>query len=204
MSVPAIDWTDPAAVAACVEAHRPRLMAFVEQRMSPGLKQRLDADDILQEVCLAAVQPASGKAGIVAGQREPFGWLCHVAEQRVIDAHRRYFVAAKRDGHREVSLDAPRATDQAAGDAGGIASMLAVSMTTPSQALSRDAKEYRLRLLIDGLPDEQREAIRLRYVDGLATRDIAERIGKSDGAVRVMLSRALHRLQSAFPDAAAE
>jgi RNA polymerase sigma-70 factor (ECF subfamily) len=73
--------------------------------------------------------------------------------------------------------------------------MLAVSMTTPSQALSRDAKEYRLAQAIETLPPEQRDAIRMRYVDGLATKEIAERMGKSDVAVRVMLSRTIQRLQ---------
>ena len=186
-------WSDREAVAACVEAHRPRLLAFIAQRMSPGLRQRLDPDDIVQEVSLAAVRPAGATApeGL---PRDPFGWLCHVAEQRIIDAHRRHFGAAKRDAAREVSIDAPR-RGSTADDAGGLASMLAVSMTTPSQALSRDAKEYHLRQAIEALPPEQREAIRLRYVDGLATRDIAERLGKSDVAVRVMLSRIVQKLQ---------
>jgi hypothetical protein len=78
-----------------------------------------------------------------------------VAEQRIIDAHRRHFGAAKRDAAREVSIDAPR-HGSTADDAGGLASMLAVSMTTPSQALSRDAKEYHLRQAIEALPPEQR------------------------------------------------
>jgi RNA polymerase sigma-70 factor (ECF subfamily) len=186
-------WSDREAVAACVEAHRPRLLAFIAHRMSPGLRQRLDPDDIVQEVSLAAVRPA-GATAPEGPPRDPFGWLCHVAEQRIIDAHRRHFGAAKRDAAREVSIDAPR-RGSTADDAGGLASMLAVSMTTPSQALSRDAKEYHLRQAIEALPPEQREAIRLRYVDGLATRDIAERLGKSDVAVRVMLSRIVQKLQ---------
>jgi DNA-directed RNA polymerase specialized sigma24 family protein len=35
-------------------------------------------------------------------------------------------------------------------------------------------------------------------VDGLATRDIAERLGKSDVAVRVLLSRTVQKLQELF------
>lgn len=186
-------WTDPQAVAACVQAHRPRLLAFIEHRMGAGLRQRLDPDDIVQEVSLAAVRPAGAEVD-EARQREAFGWLCHVAEQRIIDAHRRHFGAAKRDAAREVSIDAPRRA--ADGDeAGGLASLLAVSMTTPSQAMSREAKEYRLAQAVESLPEEQRQAIRLRYVDGLSTREIADRIGKSDVAVRVMLSRTVHKLQ---------
>ena len=100
-------WTDPEAVAACVEAHRPRLLAFVAHRMGPALRQRLDPEDIVQEVSLAAVRPAHAPTPAEAHEREPFGWLCHVAEQRIIDAHRRYFATAKRDAGREVSIDRP-------------------------------------------------------------------------------------------------
>ena len=81
-----IRWSDPEAVAACVQAHRPRLLAFVEHRMGPGLRQRLDPDDIVQEVSLAAVRPANAPPDEAAPQRDPFNWLCHVAEQRIIDA----------------------------------------------------------------------------------------------------------------------
>jgi RNA polymerase sigma-70 factor (ECF subfamily) len=111
-----------------------------------------------------------------------------------VDAHRRYFGAAKRDAGREISIDAPL-RNAAGDDPGGFASLLAVSMTTPSQALSRDAKEYRLARAVESLPPEQRDAVRLRYVDGLPTKEIAERLGKSDVAVRVMLSRTVQKLQ---------
>jgi RNA polymerase sigma-70 factor (ECF subfamily) len=180
-------------VAACVEAHRPRLVAFIAQRMSPGLRQRLDPDDIVQEVSLAAVRPA-GATAPEGPPRDPFSWLCHVAEQRIVDAHRRHFGAAKRDAGREISIDAPL-RNAADDDPGGFASLLAVSMTTPSQALSRDAKEYRLARAVESLPPEQRDAVRLRYVDGLPTKEIAERLGKSDVAVRVLLSRTVQKLQ---------
>jgi RNA polymerase sigma-70 factor, ECF subfamily len=37
--------------------------------------------------------------------------------------------------------------------------------------------------------------LRLRYVDNLATKEIAVKIGKTDGAVRVMLTRCVAKLQ---------
>lgn len=45
------------------------------------------------------------------------------------------------------------------------------------------------------LSGDQQAATRMRGVDGMATQDIAERIGKSDVAVRVMLSRTVQKLQ---------
>jgi RNA polymerase sigma-70 factor (ECF subfamily) len=45
------------------------------------------------------------------------------------------------------------------------------------------------------LTGEQREAVQLRYFEGMPSKKIAERMGKTDGAVRVMLTRSLGRLQ---------
>jgi RNA polymerase sigma-70 factor (ECF subfamily) len=45
------------------------------------------------------------------------------------------------------------------------------------------------------LPDDQQEGLRLRYVENLPTKQIAERLGKTDAAVRVMLTRSLKKLQ---------
>ncbi len=68
-------------------------------------------------------------------------------------------------------------------------------MTTPTQALSRKGRESRLFEALASLPSEQRDALRLRYIEGLPSKEIAARLGKSDGAVRVMLTRSLDRLQ---------
>ena len=48
---------------------------------------------------------------------------------------------------------------------------------------------------IEGLPEEAQEALRLRYMHGMATKQIAEELGKSDAAIRVLLSRTLKRLE---------
>jgi RNA polymerase sigma-70 factor (ECF subfamily) len=183
-----IHWDDPEAVAACVETLRPRLLEFIARRMSAALRQRVDPDDIVQEVSLAAVRPA----GAPPMTREPFGWLCHVAEQRIIDTHRRLLATAKRGGGRVASIDAFEGGDATGG---GLASILAASLTSPSIAMSREAREARLSAAVAALPDLQREVIHMRYVEGLATRDIAERLGKSDVAIRVMLSRTIKTLE---------
>jgi RNA polymerase sigma-70 factor (ECF subfamily) len=73
--------------------------------------------------------------------------------------------------------------------------LLVLTMTTASQAFSRDQKQIQLQHALEKMPPEQRDALRMRYIEGLPSKQIAERLGKSDGAVRVMLSRALGRLQ---------
>ena len=123
--------------------------------------------------------------------RDPFRLLCQLAEQRIIDAHRHHVGAQKRSAAREVSMDAP----VAGGDGFGFINMLIASMTSPSQAFSRDQKEFQLQQAIAELNDEQREVLRLRFIEGLPTKEIANRIGKSDGAIRVTLTRTVAHLQ---------
>ena len=120
---------------------------------------------------------------------EPFGWLCHLAEQCIVDGHR-HFSAGKRASSREMSGNIP--VGEGSQD---LVALLAASMTTPTQAVVRNEREQRLLDALATFPDEHREVLRLRYVDGLATKDIAARVHKSDVAIRVLLSRLIHRLQ---------
>ena len=82
----------------------------------------------------------------------------------------------------------------------GFINLLVASMTSPSQAFSRDQKEFRLQQAVASLSEDQREALRLRYVDGWPTKEIAEHLGKTDGAIRVLLTRTLSRLQELLSD----
>jgi RNA polymerase sigma-70 factor (ECF subfamily) len=180
---------DGEALAAFIAARRAPLMAYVERRLGAGLRRKLEPEDVLQDISAEAVR-ALPTIGVAA--REPFAWLCQLAERRIIDAHRRFFGAAKRDAGREVSIDKATPDESRA----QVVDMLVASMTTASQIFSRNVRQERLSEALASLPDEQREALRLRYVEGLPSKQIADQLGKSDGAIRVMLTRSLNRLQT--------
>jgi RNA polymerase sigma-70 factor (ECF subfamily) len=178
---------DEQALGEYLTLRRPQLSAFIERRLGAALRRKVEPDDLFQETSAEAVRTL---AQTDFAQREVFGWLCQIAERRIIDAHRKYIASQKRDAGREVSIHGTPDTSR-----GGLIDLLVASMTTASQAFSRDQKQIRLLSALENLPAEQREALRLRYVDGLPSKDIAERLGKTDGAVRVMLTRSLARLQ---------
>jgi len=171
---------------------RPQLMAYIQRQLGSRLRQKVEPEDIFQETSIDALRRLEEFSQL---EREPFGWLCQIAEHRLIDAHRRFFQSQKRAGEREVSIDGPRDDD-----GGRFAELLVASMTTPSAAFSRNHKEFRLQSAMSELPEETREILRLRYVEGLPTKDIAARIGKSDGAVRVLLTRSVQKLQEQLGD----
>ena len=178
---------DPEALAAFLQSHRPQLMAFIERQLGTALRRKVEPDDVFQEASAEAVRALPAAE---FGDREPFSWLCQIAERRIIDLHRRFFGAQKRDAGREVSLGSNSSDTQQA----GLINLLVASLTTPSQAFSRNAREEKLLAALDKLPAEQREALRLRYIESLPSKQIAERLGKSDAAVRVMLTRSLKKL----------
>ncbi len=180
---------DGDALADYINQFRPQLMAYIERQLGSALRRKVEAEDIFQEASADAVRSL---ADVDLEQREPFSWLCQICERRIIDAHRHYFGAQKRDAGREVPLGSPGGDSQNA----GLINMLVNSMTTPSQAFSRNARELRLLGALEQLPDDQQEAIRLRYIENLPSKQIAEKLGKSDAATRVMLTRSLKKLES--------
>ena len=62
-------------------------------------------------------------------------------------------------------------------------------------AAVRGERQQRLEACLARLPEVSRQVLRLRYGEGLPTRAVAERVGKSHAAVRVLLSRTLQELQ---------
>src|SRR5262249_55645970 len=106
--------------------------------------------------------------------------------------------ARKRDAEREVSAHAAPADASRE-----LIDLLAASLTSASQALARNERQQMLNEALAQLPAETRDVLRWRYVEGLPTKGIADRIGRWDGAVRVMLTRTLHKLQQLLgPEAA--
>lgn len=180
-----------------IDDHRNQLRAWVERNLGPALRTRVEPDDILQETALTAV--SSLEQFLVPG-RDPFRLLCQMIEQRIIDAHRYHVAAQKRSAAKEVPMGGRGDSD----DGPGFMDLLVASMTSPSAAFSRNQKELRLQLALQELTEEQRLTIRLRFVEGLPTKDIAEQIGKSDGAVRVLLSRTIAQLQERLAETPAD
>jgi len=175
---------EEAALVEFLQANEPALLAFIRSRIGSQLQKKVEPEDILQEASMEAVRTLPQTD---LSQWDPLNWLFQICERKIIDSHRRYFASQKRDARREAAI--PDGSEAA-----GLADLLAASMTTPSAAFSRDQRQLAVLAALDVLPEEQREALRLRYLVGLSSKEIAKKLGKNDGATRVMISRALSRL----------
>jgi RNA polymerase sigma-70 factor (ECF subfamily) len=183
---------DAQALAELIDAERNRLVGFTKSIMSAKLLSMVEPEDLIQEVAAAAL---AGLETAPLDRYEPIQWLQELCRRRVVDAHRFHFGAQRRDAGRVQSM-------HAAGDdgAGGFEAFLAASITSPSAAFSRDVRVQRMHEAVGDLSDEARAAIHMRYAEGLPTKEIAAKLGKTDVAIRVLLSRSVRVLEQQLDD----
>ena len=158
--------------------HRKDLLAFVTSRLGPGLRAGLDPADIVQNTFLKAFQ------GLDRFQRrgpDSFRrWLFAIAEHLIRNSSRKR--SASSVSLQRLSLET------------------AASGPSPSQALRREERFQRLQKAMEGLSPDHRRVIELAWIEGRKIQDIAERMQRSPGAVKQLLSRALEQLKSRFGD----
>jgi RNA polymerase sigma-70 factor (ECF subfamily) len=181
---------DREALAALYSVHRDRLRRWVALRLDPRVRGRLSPSDVVQEVYLAAEQ----RLGHFRDQPEmPFAvWVRLLANQRLIEAHRRHLVAGARDATREVTIDRPSPTASAA----DLADRLAGDLTSPSQAAVRNEVQGLLVGAIEAMDPLDREVLALRHFDELTNDEVAQLLDISKGTASKRYVRALARLRS--------
>jgi RNA polymerase sigma-70 factor (ECF subfamily) len=134
---------DAAAVDGLLDRHRDALRRIIELRMDQALERRVDASDIVQDVLVEANRRLDD---YLADPKLPFHlWLRQMAKDRLIDAHRRHRVAARRSLDREQSLHAPAMGEQSSMDLGGL---LPDRELTPAAAATRHELEQRFSAAI--------------------------------------------------------
>ncbi|ORV14895.1 sigma-70 family RNA polymerase sigma factor [Mycobacterium celatum] len=156
-----------------VETIRPIVLRYCRARVGTVERGGLSADDVAQEVCLAAITalPRYRDRG------RPFlAFVYGIAAHKVADAHR----AAGRD----LSYPAESLPERRSVEAG------------PEEMAIEADSVTRMNELLEVLPDKQREILILRVVVGLSAEETATAVGSSAGAVRVAQHRALARLKS--------
>lgn len=129
------------------------------------------AEDLTQETYLSlARQLHQGRI-----PPDPFAWLIHVARNKLIDHYRRV--------ERQRKRFTPWIEDD-------------VLPADPATPLNQVHDQDQIRAALAVLPDSQRLAIALFYLDDLTLGQIAEHLGKTPSAVESLLARGRANLRT--------
>lgn len=186
---------DESALAELFTMHKQRLWQLVNFRLDARLRQRLDADDVLQETWAAAAArlQSFGEGGF----KSSFLWLRLIALQTLTDLHRRHVGAQRRDAGREVGLHQayPEATSAS------LAAVLAGSGTSPSRAAARGELVAAAGRAIGQLSPDDQEILALRHFEELTNGEAARVLNVTEKTASIRYIRALRRLREALAQA---
>ena len=178
-----IDVSDPAIVA----SYEPYLRMLARTQARKAYQAKIGASDMVQQAMLQAVQGLDGFRG--STEAEFRGWLRQILARHLChldrDLHR-----DKRDIRREQSMEQKLAQSSMR-----LEGLLAGEGPTPSQNVAFSENVLKVADAVDRLPESQREAIRMHYLEGMKLAEVAEALGKTTGAVAGLLHRGMKTLR---------
>jgi RNA polymerase sigma-70 factor (ECF subfamily) len=169
-----------------LERYGSLLSLLARLHFPPQLRSKLGESDVVQETLCLAHQ----NLGQFRGQTpaELIAWLRRILAN-VLAGKLRDFHAACRDVRRERSLEAELEESSIRLE------RLAASDPTPSERLMHDEQLCRLADVLAGLPDDQRQAVEMKYLRSDTVEAIARVMGRSEAAVSSLIQRGLKNLR---------
>jgi RNA polymerase sigma-70 factor (ECF subfamily) len=174
--------------AARFERYRGWLVALARLQVDEGFRGKFDPSDAAQQTLLEAVRAGPDFRGTTEG--ELLAWLRQILAHVLAHEFRRYKGTKARDVAREVSLE--QSLERSSLRLGAV---LAAGGSSPSHHAARVEEGVRLAQILARLSPDDREVILLRNVEGLPHDEVARRMGRTPGAVRMLWARALGRLK---------
>jgi RNA polymerase sigma-70 factor, ECF subfamily len=167
-----------------------RLMA--RALVGATLKLQLDSSDLVQEAFLEAHRDFMQFEG--STEAELLAWLRRILARNLADGAR-YQKAALRDHRRQQSLESLLEQSSLS-----VQEALAAAAPTASAVAAQRERAVLLADALESLPADYREVVILRNLEGLKFGEVATRMGRTSGAVRMLWARAIERLSEALED----
>lgn len=171
-----------------LQRYRPWLLLLARMEIDGQFQGKFDASDVVQQTMLEAVRGLPKFRG--GTEAEMLAWLRQVLAHVLAHEIRRYRGTQQRNVGREVSLE-----QSLTQSATRLRDMMVAPGTSPSGQAVRHEQEVLLAEVLSRLPADYREVIVLRNLQGLDHEEVAKRMGRSSGAVRMLWVRALAQLK---------
>ena len=170
------------------------LTVLATSQLDQRLRKRMSPSDLVQETMLAAHRDFKAFRG--NSPQELVGWLRQILINVLHGAIAKHVKAGKRDIRREVSID--QVVSSVDRSAANLASILPGRVESPSSPAHAAERAAELAEHLAQLPEDYREVILLRNLNGLPFEEIAERMERSCGAVRMLWLRAIDKFKATY------
>lgn len=176
------------AAGALMELYRGYLTILARTQIGRRLQGKADAADLVQETFLEAHKHIARFRG--QSEIEFLSWLRTILAAVVSNHVRHYLGTQQRDARLEQAL-----VVELDNTSGVLQRGLMAADSTPSrQAANREALIL-LANALEQLPDDYRQVIMLRHLEGLPFADVAERMNRTVASVQNLWVRALKRMK---------
>jgi RNA polymerase sigma-70 factor (ECF subfamily) len=182
---------DCAALGQLLESYRSYLALLARLQIGRRLQGKIDAADLVQETFLEAHRHFSGFQG--GTEAEFIAWLRQILAARLAKLVRHYLGTQRRNVRLERQLAAELEQSSRILDQG-----LVASSTSPSHQAARREQAVLLASALEQLPEDYREVLILRHLEGLSFPEVAHRMGRTVLSVKKLWARALPRLRDAL------
>jgi RNA polymerase sigma-70 factor (ECF subfamily) len=170
-----------------LDSYRNYLRLLAQTWLDASLRGKYDRSDLIQETLIKANDRFDQFAGRTEG--ELVAWLRQILARQLADAARRFHGAT-----RDVARESPVAQFLDASSC-SLGRLLPAREPSPSESAQRREMSVLLADALAEMKDEYRDVIVLRNLQELSWPEIGERMGKSQGAVRMLWTRALKELR---------
>jgi RNA polymerase sigma-70 factor (ECF subfamily) len=168
------------------------LKLLARAQLDERIRARVSPSDVVQESLLEAHRDFAQFRGRSAN--EFLAWLRQILVHNLAHVLDRHLTAEKRDVRREVAMEAIGASLERS--AMRFVQVLADDSASPSAAAMQQEQLLALADALTELPEDYRDVIVLRHMEALSFKEIAERMQRSEGAVRMLWLRAMDQLRS--------
>jgi RNA polymerase sigma-70 factor (ECF subfamily) len=180
--------------ARALEPYRDYLRLLARIQLDPRLRARVDPSDIVQETMLLAFQARRQFRGLVEEQRA--AWLRQILARNLAMAVRDHG-REKRDIARERSIQ--QALDHSSAR---IEAWLAAVQSSPSDWAEHNEQMLGLAHALAKLPEAQRDALGLHFLQGLPLAEVGRNLGRSQASAVGLIQRGLKQLRGLLKDQA--
>ena len=174
-----------------LQLYRNYLSVLATTQLDGRLRRRMSPSDLVQETMMAAHRDFAAFRG--GSEGELLAWLRQILSNCLGHAIEANVFAKKRDIRREVALD--QVANNVDDSMARLANILADRGASPSENMGRRELALRLSNQLAKLKPEYREVIVFRNLQGLSFDEIAERMGRKSGAVRMLWLRAINKFK---------